>query len=149
MKVFNLQCQFGHSFEGWFQSGEDYNSQSSKGILICPICEDNIISRIPSAAHIQSTKSSSLDKSNDEHNKNINKEVKKKLLEVAQQILQDSENVGDQFANEARRIHRNEAKSRTIHGTATIDESKELKEEGIDVLTLPLAPIKKKKERLQ
>ncbi len=148
MKVFNLQCQFGHSFEGWFRSGDDFKTQNSKGILVCPICEDNIISRIPSAAHIQSTKSTVNKSSNNFQNKNINQEVKKKLLEVAQQILQDSENVGDQFANEARKIHRKEAEARTIHGTATIDESRELKEEGIDILTIPL-PKTKKPESLQ
>ena len=149
MKVFNLQCQYGHFFEGWFRSGDDFDSQSSKGILVCPICEDNIISRIPSAAHIQSTRSSSTNDSNNENNKNIDQEVKKKLLEVTQQILQESENVGDQFANEARRIHRKEAEARTIHGTATLDESRELKDEGIDILTIPLGKIKKKPESLQ
>ncbi len=143
MKVFNLQCQFGHLFEGWFRSGDDFKSQKSKGILVCPICEDNIISRMPSAAHIQSTRSTMNDSPNNSQNKNINQEVKKKLLEVAQQILQESENVGDQFANEARKIHRKEAEARTIHGTATLDESKELKEEGIDVLTIPFAKVKK------
>lgn len=143
MKVFNLQCQFGHSFEGWFRSSDDFKSQNSEGILVCPICDDKNISRLPTAAHIQSNKTSATLKVDSANNKEINQEVKKKLLEVAQQILQDSENVGDQFANEARKIHRKEAEARTIHGTATLEESKELKEEGIDILTIPLAKVKK------
>tara|TARA_A100001011_G_C13970379_1_gene699027 strand:- start:23 stop:454 length:432 start_codon:yes stop_codon:yes gene_type:complete len=143
MKVFNLQCEENHSFEGWFQSEDDFISQNDKGLLVCPICDNNSISRLPSAAHIQSNKTR---KSNDY---NINREVKKKLLEVAKQILKDSEDVGSKFAQEARRIHRKEAESRSIHGTATIEESNELREEGIDVLTLPIQQPRKKPTSLQ
>ena len=56
MKVYNLQCEDGHSFEGWFRSEDDFISQNKKGLFSCPICENSNISRIPSAAHIQSNK---------------------------------------------------------------------------------------------
>ena len=146
MKVYNLQCNESHSFEGWFRSEDDFLSQNSKGILTCPICESTSIVRLPTAAHIQSQKT----RDNFNNDKNfVNDEVKKKLLEVANQILSDSEDVGDRFADEARKIHRKEAEIRSIHGTATIEESKELIEEGIDVLTLPIQKVRKKPTSLQ
>ncbi|OUT99350.1 MAG: hypothetical protein CBC01_01495 [Betaproteobacteria bacterium TMED41] len=145
MKVFNLQCGEGHSFEGWFRSEEDFISQNSKGLSSCPICDSTIINRLPSAAHIQSNKNK-VTKNN--HN-SISDEVQKKIVEVAKEILKDSENVGSRFAEEARKIHRNESEMRSIHGTATHEESKALKEEGIDILTLPIEKIRKKPTSLQ
>ena len=145
MKVFNLQCGEGHSFEGWFRSEEDFISQNSKGLSSCPICDSTIINRLPSAAHIQSNKNK-VTKNN--HN-SISDEVQKKIVEVAKEILKDSENVGSRFAEEARKIHRNESEMRSIHGTATHEESKTLKEEGIDILTLPIEKIRKKPTSLQ
>jgi hypothetical protein len=145
MKVFNLQCGEGHSFEGWFRSEEDFLSQNSKGLSSCPMCESSIINRMPSAAHIQSNKNRVINR----NHSSISTEVQKKLVEVAKQILKDSENVGNRFAEEARKIHRNESEMRSIHGTATHEESKELKEEGIDILTLPLEKIRKKPTSLQ
>lgn len=145
MKVFNLQCEEGHSFEGWFRSEEEFITQNSQGLFACPICENSSINRMPSAAHIQSNKT----RVSNQSNHNINGEVQKKLLEVAKQILKDSEYVGSGFAEEARKIHRNESEMRSIHGTATYEESKELKEEGIDILTLPMEKIRKKPTSLQ
>ena len=145
MKVYNLQCEDGHSFEGWFRSEDDFISQNKKGLFSCPICENTTISRIPSAAHIQSNKT----KDSGVNNKTISYEVQKKLVEVAKQILKDSENVGNRFAEEAKKIHRNESKIRSIYGTATLEESQELKEEGIEVLTLPLNILRKKPSSIQ
>ena len=146
MKVYNLQCHLSHTFEGWFRSDDDFLSQNKKGILTCPICESTSIVRLPTAAHIQSQKS----RDNLYNNKNnVNDEDMKKLFEVANQILSDSEDVGDRFADEARKIHRKEAEMRSIHGTASIEESNELREEGIDVLTLPIQKIRKKPTSLQ
>ena len=146
MKVYNLQCEVGHSFEGWFRSEDDFISQNKKGFFSCPICENSNISRVPSAAHIQSNKAkdSGINKNN-----SISYEVQKKIVEVAKQILKDSENVGSRFAEEAKKIHRNESEMRSIHGTATLKESQELKDEGIDILTLPLDVIRKKPTSIQ
>ena len=145
MKVYNLQCQEGHSFEGWFRSEDDFISQNKKGLFSCPICDNGNISRIPSAAHIQSNKA----RDSLNNNNTISYEVQKKLVEVAKQILKDSENVGNRFAEEAKKIHRNESKIRSIHGTATLEESQELKEEGVEVLTLPLNILRKKPSSIQ
>jgi hypothetical protein len=117
----------------------------AKDFFSCPICENSTINRMPSAAHIQSNKTR-VDKKN---NNSISYEVQKKIVEVAKQILQDSENVGNRFAEEARKIHHNESETRSIYGTATREESQELKDEGIEVLTLPIEKVRKKPTSLQ
>ena len=152
MKVYNLKCQFGHTFEGWFRSNDEFISQSDQGILSCPVCDDNVVSRVPSAAHIQAQKSPSISSGNhlpQNSGKHFENEVNKKLLEVAKHILQNSEDVGDQFANEARRIHRKESEERSIYGTITLEDAKELKEEGIEIISIPAGVVKKKVKSIQ
>ncbi len=153
MKVYNLKCQYGHSFEGWFRSNDEFLVQSDKGILSCPVCDDNVVTRLPSAAHIQAQKTStsfiSKESSNTGRNSVLQSEVNRKLLEVARHILENAENVGNQFANEARKIRRKEAEERSIYGTVTNEESKELREEGIEIFSIPVGVAKKKPKSIQ
>ena len=151
MKVYNLQCQFGHIFEGWFRSADEFDAQSNKGILSRPVCEDNVVTRLPSAAHIQNPKSSHSSKQNkmSPNNNSVDPDLQRKLIEVAQHIFNNAENVGDKFASEARKIHQKESEERTIYGTATLEESRQLKEEGIDVMSIPTQLIKKKPKSIQ
>ena len=153
MKVYNLSCQYGHSFEGWFRSNDEFLVQSKKGILSCPVCDDNVVTRLPSAAHIQAQKTSasfsSKASSNAGRNGVLQSEVNRKLLEVAKHILENAENVGSQFAKEARKIHRKEAEERSIYGTVTTEESKELRDEGLEIFSIPVGVVKKKPKSIQ
>ena len=153
MKVYNLKCQYGHSFEGWFRSNDEFLVQSDKGILSCPVCDDNVVTRLPSAAHIQAQKTSTSfglkESSNTAKNSVFQSEVNRKLLEVAKHILENAENVGSQFAKEARKIHRKEAEERSIYGTVTTEESKELRDEGIEIFSIPVGVAKKKPKSIQ
>ena len=153
MKVYNLKCQFGHSFEGWFRSNDEFLDQSDQGILSCPVCDDNVVTRLPSAAHIQAQKASgsfSAETSSDAgRNSVFQTEVNRKLLEVAKHILENAENVGSQFAKEARKIHRKESEERSIYGTVTTEESKELRDEGIEIFSIPVGVVKKKPKSIQ
>ena len=153
MKVYNLKCQFGHTFEGWFRSNDEFLVQSDKGILSCPVCDDNVVTRLPSAAHIQAQKTSTSfglkESSNTAKNSVFQSEVNRKLLEVAKHILENAENVGSQFAKEARKIHRKEAEERSIYGTVTTEESKELRDEGIEIFSIPVGVVKKKPKSIQ
>ena len=85
MKVYNLKCH-GHSFEGWFRSNEEFLVQSDKGILSCPVCDDNVVTRLPSAAHIQAQKTSTsfgLKESSDTAKNSVfQSEVNRKLLKL-------------------------------------------------------------------
>ena len=79
----------------------------------------------------------------------LQSEVNRKLLEVAKHILENAENVGNQFAKEARKIHRKEAEERSIYGTVTTEESKELRDEGIEIFSIPVGVVKKKPKSIQ
>ena len=108
MKVYNLKCQYGHSFEGWFRSNDEFLVQSDKGILSCPVCDDNVVTRLPSAPIFKHKRLLLLLAQRllliEGKNSALQSEVNRKLLEVAKHILENAENVGSQFAKEARKI---------------------------------------------
>ena len=133
MIIFDLSCEEGHRFEGWFASHEDFNAQQEKGLVRCPHCDSSQVRRIPSASHIAAPRSSSATDSA----ANPAGDTLRLLRRLGEAILQNSEDVGRRFAEEARRIHYAEAPARTIRGQATREEFLELHEEGIDVLPVP------------
>ena len=130
MKVYNLICEHDHRFEGWFSSEDDFKAQSDAHMIACPVCENHLVRKLPSAPHlslsgVQSAKP-------DPH------QIQKQVLELVRKIVANTEDVGDRFAEEARRIHYNEVPERSIRGVASVQEFEALAEEGIDVLPLPL-----------
>ncbi|MEL0107675.1 MAG: DUF1178 family protein [Rhodospirillales bacterium] len=134
MILYQLACHEGHEFEAWFRDSKTYEKQCKSGDIVCPFCGDRDIVKALTAPYV-STKGSS-------------KPAEKRARELAMQILQAAdksrehieknfENVGDKFAEEARRIHYGETDERNIYGEATRDEAKDLTEEGINVFQLP------------
>ena len=139
MKVYNLICEHDHRFEGWFSSEEDFKTQSDTQKIACPLCESHAIRKLPSAPR--------LSLSGAQEPKADMEEAQKQVLEMIRKIVANTEDVGDRFAEEARRIHYNEVPERAIRGVATVKEFEALAEEGVDVTPLPLpAPLK---QRLQ
>lgn len=130
MKVYNLACEHDHRFEGWFSSEEDFSAQVGKGLIECLVCESRAIVRMPSAPRLNL---SGAQKSEPD----LSAQVQAHLMNVMRTVIANSEDVGECFAEEARRIHYNEAPERTIRGVATVDECKALVEEGIDITPLP------------
>ncbi len=129
MIVYRLVCDQKHQFEGWFQSIEDYDRQSEEGAILCPMCESLLVSRLPSAPHVQTGREAApVDARRDEPI-----EVHK-LLRMLQSITED---VGGEFPNEARKIHYREVPARNIRGRASRAAIEALEDEGIDVLSLP------------
>lgn len=132
MIVFDLKCAAqGHVFEGWFGSSDDYDSQSARGLVICPICGDADVGKAPMAPRVGA-------KGNQAPADPA--AVKKALAEMADlqsRMLENSDFVGDRFPDEARAIHLGEAEARAIHGRASRDEAKTLVDEGIPVAPLP------------
>jgi hypothetical protein len=132
MIVFDLKCAAqGHVFEGWFGSSEDYDRQSARGLVTCPICGDAEVGKAPMAPHVGA-------KGNQAPADPA--AVKKALAEMADlqsRMLENSDFVGDRFPDEARAIHLGEAEARAIHGRASRDEAKTLVDEGISVAPLP------------
>ena len=131
MKVYNLSCAQDHRFEGWFTSEDDFQDQVAKGQLECPLCGSSSISRLPAAPRLNLS-------GVDVAPADAHAVFQAKLMEFARQVIANTEDVGADFAEEARRIHYKETPMRGIRGTATSDECAALADEGIDVYPLPL-----------
>ena len=130
MIVFNLNCSdCAFSFEGWFENTNDYNKQIKKGMLSCPSCNSTQIKKGLMAPNVAKKSNSKISK----RNKSIASNVKK-LKKI---IEKEFEHVGDKFTEEAKKIKYGEAKERAIYGEASIEQTKELIDEDIDVLPLP------------
>ena len=157
MKVYNLACPLDHRFEGWFSSEEDCLAQQDKGMLACPICDNTHITRMPSAPHIaKSSKTVSTElavsKVDTGHlsgevvaltapdHSHLEAQVQAAFLKGMRELMGRSEDVGNAFAEEARKIHYKESPERSIRGQTTLDEAESLREEGIDVLAMPMMP---------
>ncbi|MDD5296519.1 MAG: DUF1178 family protein [Rhodocyclaceae bacterium] len=136
MIVYNLTCAKKHTFEGWFASGEAFDRQSDQGQVTCPVCGDHHVTRAPSSPHLRRA-SAQAPRSEVGQDGDL-----ERLLEGLRQVMEDSEDVGEAFAQEARRIHYMEAPLRSIRGVATLGDTAELLEEGIPVLPLSV-PLKK------
>ena len=155
MIVFDLCCDEGHRFEGWFRSTDDFASQRSGGLLTCPHCGSEDIAKAPSApavgrkgnqmpATTPSPRNNGT-KGRDVSNVPMTPEVRQALEKLAQaqaRALEKSTWVGDSFAEQSRAMHYGEQEAETIHGQATPEEAKGLLEEGVQVapLPFPIAP---------
>ncbi|MGF6646273.1 DUF1178 family protein [Paraburkholderia sp. GAS82] len=133
MKVLDLQCPHGHRFEGWFASAEDFESQLSRKLVECPICGATEVSRLPSAPRLNLSGASAAAQA-----PAGTEEQPARVMRALREVLEKTENVGDRFAEEARRIHYNEAPARSIRGVTTPEDAKALVEEGIEVMSLPI-----------
>lgn len=134
MKVYNLCCAMGHRFEGWFSSEQDFLSQSDEHRIECPVCESTDISRLPSAPRLNLSSAASKP---DEGLAGL-AQARAAMMEILQKVVANTEDVGERFVEEARRIHYHEAPERAIRGVASVAEYEALADEGIEVLPLPL-----------
>jgi len=147
MKVLDLKCAHDHRFEGWFASADEFESQLSRNLVACPVCSTTEVSRMPSAPRLNlSTTRSDRTEQPSDGNSAIQvipqpqavPAIQARALRVMREFLAKTENVGDRFAEEARRIHYDEAPARNIRGVATPEDAHALMEEGIDVMPLPV-----------
>ena len=139
MIVFELICGDRHRFEGWFASAHDFESQKSNGLLSCPVCSDSSIEKFLTAKIAKPESESEREKAGPAL---PGSPRPRSLAELIDHVLLNTENVGEQFAEEARRIHRKEAPRRNIRGVATSQDTEELLQEGIAVMPLPIPPQK-------
>jgi hypothetical protein len=137
MKVLDLQCPHGHRFEGWFASADDFEAQATKQLVECPICGAKEVSRLPSAPRLNLSGASEAQPAAAANGAPAH-EWQARAMRALREVLDKTENVGDRFAEEARRIHYNEAPARNIRGVTTPEDAKALVEEGIDVMPLPI-----------
>ena len=141
MIVFDLGCENSHRFEGWFASSEDFEQQVGRKLVSCPMCGNVNIVRLPHASRIN--KAAGKERAGATHERrherrqyaNMGKESLAKLIE---HIVENTEDVGSAFPEEARKIHYRETPERRIRGTASGEEVEALKDEGIEVVALPI-----------
>ncbi|MCC6480391.1 DUF1178 family protein [Sphingorhabdus sp.] len=151
MIAFDLVCRAGaHRFEGWFGSSDDFEQQKLGGLLSCPVCGDVAVDKAVMAPNVgrkgnqASTARRSADGEESVAVANMPEmpaemvEMIGRIAEMQSKMLEKSDWVGDRFADEARAIHYGDAPDRTIHGSTTIDDARELHDEGIAVAPLPL-----------
>ncbi|HEX5806382.1 MAG TPA: DUF1178 family protein [Macromonas sp.] len=147
MKVLDLGCSQAHVFEGWFASEEDLQSQLARGLLECPVCGDLHIQKRLSAPRLNlkaghqpepaSTTTAPATGPLAAQAPALPPEAQAMLLQMVREVVSRTEDVGDSFAREARRMHYGEIEQRSIRGSATADDAMSLLDEGIDVLPLP------------
>jgi hypothetical protein len=144
MKVYNLQCTQTHQFEGWFASEVDFESQNAKGMIECPVCSDHHVTRLPSAPRLNLSRPvAEKPRSPALPGSSRISQLEQEWMRLARVLIENTEDVGKNFADEARRIHNEEAPDRGIRGTTTADERAALSEEGIEVLQMPLPSLPK------
>jgi hypothetical protein len=143
MIIFDLRCGAqGHVFEGWFGSGDDYESQAARGLIACPLCGSSEVAKAPMAPAVPAkgnARPAPPSPTSDLFSA-APAEVKALLAAAAavqKKLLEASDAVGDRFADEARAIHLGEAPARPIHGRATRAEAESLVEEGVPIAPLP------------
>ena len=135
MKVFNLRCGQQHAYEGWFASEEEFLAQQERGIVACPLCGDTEAVRLPNASRLKRSRSSA---SQEHAAPTTEMTLQSQWLRAVRQVLSSTEDVGERFPEEARRIHYGEVEERGIRGRATKEDADALREEGIEVMALPL-----------
>jgi len=129
---YRLQCAQGHEFEAWFASGASYDAQADAGQIACPQCDSREVGKSIMAPNI-AVKSRNQDDDSPARYRNL-------VREVARALSANSEDVGDRFPEEARKIHYREVEQRAIRGIASPDEARALVDEGVEIMAIPRLP---------
>jgi hypothetical protein len=153
MKVLDLQCAQGHGFEGWFASEQDFVSQCERSLVQCPLCGDATVHKLLSAPRLnlsisRQDKPAAVEVVSEPAQALVSNPADGTLsadwLELARRIIASTHDVGEHFAEEARKMHYGETEERSIRGKTTLDEARSLVEEGIDVLPVVMPQSLKK-----
>ncbi|MES2360208.1 MAG: DUF1178 family protein [Pseudomonadota bacterium] len=154
MKVLNLQCAQQHSFEGWFASEDDFQNQLARGLVECPMCSDKGVQKMPSAPRLNlggheaapaaaragsgEPAQTAVVPAHADSKPAMSPADQAAFLKALRHVVANTEDVGERFASEARRMHYGDAEARSIRGQASVKETVELLEEGIEVMPLPM-----------
>ena len=151
-----LRCDRDHTFESWFQDSAAYDTQVKRKLVSCPVCESVKVEKAIMAPRIVAKKgreraepapapasapateapaapSTPLMMAQE-------RELRAKIKELRDHIVKNADNVGEKFANEARKMHYGEIEHRPIYGEASPEEAKSLIDEGVEVSPLPVLP---------
>jgi len=153
---YQLQCEAGHQFDGWFRDSATFDAQAGKGLIECPVCGTVEVSRAMMAPAVAkraverprpaapSPEPSGPAPTPATRTGDVAKPMPDQLRAALQRLRAEVEarcdHVGERFAEEARRIHRGESEARAIYGDATEEQAERLAEEGVSFARLPWVP---------
>lgn len=150
MIKFSLRCEEGHEFEAWFASGDAFEQQKANGELCCPACNSSDVDKALMAPRIsksprtepQFSNSAGTDSTSQSltTSTGLSPESLSMLRELKKRIVDDAEYVGPKFAEEARRIHYEETEKKGVWGEASLEDARDLIDEGIEILPIPVLP---------
>lgn len=135
---YSLVCAQGHEFESWFRDSGAFEAQAAQGLVVCPFCQTEKVSRAVMAPNVARRKGAPAPRPEgaalmDERHA----ELRAMIRQLREKIIEAAEDVGGDFPDEARKIEDGEAEPRAIRGRATLEEAKALIEEGIEILPMP------------
>ncbi len=131
MIKYNLKCKNKHNFESWFSDSKEFEKLKSKNLIECVFCKTRSVTK-----SIMSPRIVNKEKVSKSYSREI-KKMKRDLLKIRKFVEKNFENVGTHFAKEVRNIYYDKRKNKNIYGTATPEETEELKDEGIELSTIP------------
>lgn len=151
MILYSLICAADHVFDVWFKSSEDFDKQSERGLVSCPVCGSSKISKSLMAPSVSTSKRKAGQVVPEESRPNAPPQmalpadpkmavVLEAMRRLKSHVTENADYVGPKFAEEARKIHYGEAEERGIYGETTPQEAENLREEGIDIHPLPVLP---------
>ncbi|MEN3931666.1 DUF1178 family protein [Microvirga sp. W0021] len=139
-----LACHQGHEFESWFPSSASYEEQRSKKLVSCPLCNSLKIEKQIMAPQVARTDKDKTTQASPKQSIGLlsekEQQIRETLRALRRHVVENAEDVGERFPEEARRIHEGNVEKRSIYGRATLKETKELLDEGIDIMPLPDIP---------
>ena len=153
MKVLNLRCSVGHDFEGWFASEDDFQAQPRQQLIECPVCGNTRVEKMLSAPHLNlghgsSAPSTSMPEaadavaSPDQHRQQVMQAMYERMV---QHVIEHTTDVGEEFADQARKMHHGEVAEAPIRGRTSQEEAQQLRDEGIEVVSLPVPSVSKRR----
>jgi hypothetical protein len=140
MIVFDLECSEGHLFEGWFDGLEAFEQQQAEGLVSCPHCGDKMVRRVMSPVSVKKAVPQA-------KSKETGIDYHRLAKEIVDYVQSNFEDVGSRFAGEALKMHYGVSEKKNIRGSATSDEEKTLKEEGIEFFKIPLPKDKDEEDK--
>ena len=156
MIKYSVQCQKGHGFEAWFQNSDAFDKQAKRGLVVCPdggsvkvtkaLMAPNVSAKTrkkgsaPGAGIVRDDAGASASQRVATPDVAMPPEMAELMRKIRREVVEKAEYVGPKFAEEARKMHFDEAPERGIYGEASLDEVKALHEDGIGVLPLPVLP---------
>jgi len=145
-----VPCKKGHTFDGWFANSTAFDTQSKRGLISCPDCGSTKVTKALMAPAVSSStrrKGKSQEPAavpsetaRQSYGMQVPPELMDLMRKVRDEVKKNAEYVGPRFAEEARKIHHEEAPERGIYGEATVDEVKALHEDGVPCVPLPVLP---------